>query len=373
MQFIPFAVVPAILFKNPDAPFVTGIVAVATGSALLVEILLSSLRRAPVTAPIVQGETANGDDDGYARGARRVSIGALAVLALAAATGYGSYGIGIGTEQVSPLQPLLTPLRPWSFIAVGLYLYGWREGKLSRKNAILWIVAIAVGELLLALSQAIIAPGAGALFSISAACVLMGLTRARTLIAAMLIGVLVWPTIADIRNQIRLEQGVDAGYARDFEAGERLRMDRLMGLANQFDAPIDIGQPSATDTVRYGLVPRLLDPDRPPLSTGALLNVMMGGTLNSSYTFMLIGNIWIFDGYLGLVAYFVIVALLVAWLYSRRMGPAKSSVLVLAIQYLLWMGGTYPESLIGFFQALVSFCLAWLVFASASFKRGSTI
>jgi hypothetical protein len=366
VQFIPFAVIPAYYFNNPAANFVTSLVLTAALAAFLVEALASPVHKradALIKPPetVIHGAS-------LVTGARRVAVIAMVVAAAATSAGVGAYGVGIGAAQASIAAPILAPLRPWTFVAVGLFLYAWKNDLVGKRETLIWLAALCATELAVGLATARMAPAAGALFAIMVACKIFGLVRFRTLVAAILLGVLVWPTLANFRNQQRIAQGADSNYARDFDAPQRLRMDLLIGSARNYDVPVDVGQPSIVETVgRYGLIPRFVDPDRPQIATGRLLSVLVGSTSTSSYTFMLVGNLWMLEGLWGLIIYPALVALLFKFLLLRRASPLSAGILVLAIYYLSWMGATYPDVVIGFVQAVVAALVAYGLIARTRF------
>lgn len=353
-QYVPFAIVPAYYAGNERADFIAGLLAVAVASAAVVETIAAPLHRRPAPSG-----AAGGPD--VITGARRVAAVAIIVALLSTAAGVGSYSAGIGQTAIPSLGPILTPLRPWTYIATGLLLWSWRAGQCTRASALRWLGALASVELLYGIASARMAPSAAALFTIASGAVIFGLLRGRVLIAAGLVGVLAWPTLAIIRNERRTAAGA-AGFHGGYDAKSRLRMDQLIGTASDYRPGMDVGQPADLDIVRYGLVPRALDPDRPTVATGVLLNELRGGGPFSSYTFMLIGNVWLLGGWIVFVGYWAGVAALIAVLLARReAGPWAAALLVLAVQYLVWMGCTYPDAMIGFLQSLVSLAVAWLL------------
>ena len=176
----------------------------------------------------------------------------------------------------------------------------------------------------------------------------------------MLVGVLAWPALATLRNENRAATGAfEPG--RGYSASDRLRMDLLIGAARPYPAPVEIGQPTGADVLRYGLIPRALDSGRRQISTGRLINQMMGGSPLSSNTFMLIGNVWLLSGPLGLFIYTALTAGVLSIVLMRRTGPYRSALLVLGIHYLAWMGITFPDNLIDLVQSLITVGIAALL------------
>lgn len=359
IQYLPFAVFPAVLYDAPDRGFIITMVLAGVAVAVFVEGILSPLRASTVD---FEKSLARARPGLYV-GARRVAVGGLTSLLLAAATQVGSYAIVVGTSVQSASAPLITPLRPWTLIAAALFLVAWRAGQAPKATVLRWLGALVAAELLFAVYSAIIAPAAAFTLAVAFAAVLVGIFRPRSFLLAIAAGVLLWPLIVDARNEFRTSYGgrsaTSASYIQ-YDAYERLRLDIFLGAAAKFDPIIDVGQPTWTQVLRYGLIPRALDQTRPLLSTGTNLNVAVGGGTTSSYTFTLLGNTYLLSGPLGLAGYLTSLSLLLFALL-RRATAFTFAIAVLVVHQLAWMGSTYPDNVAGFLQTLVSCCLAWLV------------
>ncbi|MGC4794316.1 hypothetical protein ACLQ3H_09390 [Micromonospora saelicesensis] len=165
---------------------------------------------------------------------------------------------------------------------------------------------------------------------------------------------LAWPTLFAVRNDIRVEGGVSV--ADDVSAQDRMRLDLQLAHAAEYDVPVDVGQPGPSEFVRYGLVPRILDADRPTISTGALINQYLGGSATSSYSFLALGNVYFLVGWLGVPVYFAGWAALALLLLRARgaPGPIRLSLFCFVLAGpLLWSSG-YPDAMIAFLQHTVA-------------------
>jgi hypothetical protein len=298
-------------------------------------------------------------------GARRVAVVTIGAALLSATVGLDSYATGIAAQERSVFEPLLSPFRAWPVISVALLLAAWKAGDLTRRRCIGWLAAVA---LVTAATQLIggYAPYAFILI-VAVAIVASGFLRLRLVVLLLAASLFAWPTVAGLRNEVRLNAGAQQ-YVAEYDAGARLRMDRLMAPLAYLDVPVDLGQPSLAQMVRYGLVPRFLDRDRPTVASGRLINVAVGGSDTSSYSLLTIGNVWFFAGPRGLVAFQALLAVYLALLLAGRPGPFRLAVALLAVQDFALMTNTYPDTVASHIQSLVSLVGAVLV-ARVSLRR----
>lgn len=77
-------------------------------------------------------------------------------------------------------------------------------------------------------------------------------------------------------------------------AYDRLRYNEQVSRAAQIpELPVEVGQPDLVEIIRYGLVPRILDPDRPNLGTAKKINAYLGGGTTSAYTFLPVTTLYV--------------------------------------------------------------------------------
>jgi hypothetical protein len=349
LQYLPLAVFPAIVNRNPYLPFILSVVAAGLATSFVVERLFQ--RRALLAEP--------------AKGIRYPKpascwlvavIGAGAVI-LDGSLGGGSYATQVGTTVASPLTTLLTPLVPWLLFGCGFAFASWRAGVMSRWSTTLLIAFAVVVELIATLTIAILAPLMELGFAIAGSLVLVGFFRPRWLWVGLAVAVLVWPVLYAARNATR--QQVSATYIDpQADPTSRLREDLLLEQASIFGQSLHVAQPGPIDILRFGLVPRFLDPGRGDFVAGKALNTAVGGSSNSSLTFTLLGTLWSLNGgYAGVVIYVICVAGAFS-LVVRRLSPARVAFAILMISNLLWIEGIYPANLTGMLQGLVSLAVA---------------
>ncbi|MFJ8580621.1 hypothetical protein [Micromonospora sp. NPDC093277] len=194
----------------------------------------------------------------------------------------------------------------------------------------------------------------GYLFFVASVGVLCGLFRVRGLVIVAAVLLLAWPTIYGIRDDLREDRGV--AVSQEVSAADQLRVDVQLAQVAAIDVPVDLRQPGPADYLRYGLLPRQLDPDRPPITTGSDINQFLGGSANSSYNFLTLGNVYFFGGPLGVVIFYVCWALVAVVLLRWRQapGPARLSLLCFAMGGPLLWSSSYPDTMIAFIQYTVS-------------------
>jgi len=199
---------------------------------------------------------------------------------------------------------------------------------------------------------------------IGAALVLVGFVRLRWLWVGLAVALLVWPLLFGVRNAIRQDITAAAlGNAYGPDALSRAREDLLLERAAIVGDAIYVLEPSAADVLRFGLIPRALDPGRGELSTGKALNVAMGGTSSSSTTFTTLGTIWSLNGgFVGVMIYSGFVAAAFSLVY-RHVTPIRLAIVVLLVYHVIWIESTYPDNIAAVLQGLVSLTAAWALMA----------
>ncbi|GHJ09129.1 hypothetical protein TPA0907_34960 [Micromonospora humidisoli] len=297
--------------------------------------------------------------------ARLVTLTSIAADLLGAYLGRGSIVAQISGElSDAPMVALTKLFSGWGALGFALLVASHLGGRLTRGKLYGWLAALVTTQAVVTMLTALTAPLIAFLFFVVAAGVVCGVFRLRYLLLGTVVMVLLWPSIFDYRNEIRQDQGIEVSDA--VTAADRIRLDRQLTLVAGIDVPVDLGQPGLVDHLRYGLVPRIVDPDRPALSTGQQINQFLGGGPTSASNFLLLGNIWFFDGPVGVLGVHAFwagfVALLLRW--RARPGPARLSLFCLVCSDVLLWSGTYPESTIAFLQHVVSamtvFFLLWL-------------
>jgi hypothetical protein len=364
LQYLALAVLPAVINGNPYLPFILSIVAVGLLTAVLAEWLYGTVTRR---------------DDGTkairypgAIGVWVVTVtGAVALLA-GAWLGARTYATQVGATSASPLTTLLTPLQPWLLIGCAFALASWRAGIMGRRAMIVLIAVALTAQLISGLWLAILAPVMNFALTLGIALVLVGFVRPRWLLVGFAAAILVWPVLYAARNATR-GQVLGSAPQSTLDASSRLREDLLLQLAAVFGDSVKLPQPSAVDILRFGLIPRALDPERGSLPSGTTLSVALGSASTSSSTFTVLGTIWSLDGgYLGVIVYVACVALAFS-LICMRLTPVRLAFAMLLVSDLLWIEATYPDNLAAVLQGLLSLAFAWVLLVGlGALKKGGT-
>lgn len=356
LQYGALAVLPAWRNGNPDVGFVVWIVVAGLFSSLVVETLLRPLH-------YVEGRIRPRSIVTTQAACAVIVIGFIALYG-SAALGARTYATQVGSSSSSPLAALATPFTLWTYVGCGFLLYCFARGDVGRRRTLAWLAAAEAAYLGYALYIGITAPFASFSLALATASLLVGLCKPKWLVVGLLAASLAWPTIYQYRNAHRANASVSSLYGQEVSATDRLREDTLLALARHYPASMHIGQPSALDMARYGLVPSAIDPfNRAELATGKTLNAAVGHSATSSLTFTVLGNIRALGG--GTAAMMLVVGLLsvVFTLVSRELTPIRL-VLVLALtKNLIWVESMYPDGLAGALQAWASGLCALLFIA----------
>ncbi|MEV4830081.1 hypothetical protein AB0K25_17375 [Micromonospora sp. NPDC049257] len=359
-----FIVPSAVLNDNPQTGFIVYLVGLALLGSISVE-----------TFGLLFGHP----DPRWRQGMRQATacypriypVARLVTLTgIAANIGGALLGRGTIVAQVSgdlsdtPLAMLCALFSGWGTLGFALLVASHLSGRLSSAKLYCWLALLVGVESYVAVLTARSAPLVGLVFFVAATGAVCGVLRLRHLLLWTVVLLLLWPAMFEQRNTIRKDYGVVVDT--QVTAADRLRLDSQLTVVAKVEVPVDLGQPKGVDYLRYGLVPRMLDPDRPPISTGQQINQYLGGGSTSAFNFLLLGNIWFFDGPVGVVAVHAFwagfVALLLRW--RGRPGPGRLALFCLVFSDVLLWSGTYPDSTIGFLQHLMSavpvFLLLWL-------------
>lgn len=354
---IPYSILilpQALLYGNEHITFILGVLGLALAGCLPVEALVRTRRRDELLV------ISRGRLESYGGMLRIV---ALLACAVGQVSGIVSASFGVGTvaaqlgliRPLTPVGPLLSIFSTWTVSGAALLVAAYLAGRLTRRALHLCFLAVIVLESVRTAITTITA----SLISLTVYLVILGIfagtLRLRTCVLAVVAVLLVWPTVYELRNAIRQESGVHVSASVD--AFERLRYDQQISrAADILEVPIDIGQPDLQDTLRYGLVPRFLDPDRPTLATGNRINVFLGGSETSSFTFLPVTTLYVLQGPFATVAFYALLAMVlaVALRSGSRLTPGRLVTFgLVSAGPLSWFAG-YPDSTIGCLQGLVA-------------------
>lgn len=363
LQFLPLVVWPAVTHSSPYLRPMVLMIAIAILGAFTGESLLAPLRATapPATdgwASLKLSKAAGGWACVTPRAAKTILIMGLVALMVAPTLGVSTYATQVGFTERSRFAPLVTPLTLWATVGLGLLLFCFWRGTVTATNARIWVAVAVSCHLVYVWQIGLIAPLASFTLTALAAAVFVGLLRLRLLVLAMVCGAILWPFLYEVRNDLRAESGGQGYYGQEITAADRLREDLLLEDALRIGHPLHAGQPSIAEAVRFGVLPRFIDPGRGELSTGRLLSIVHGRSGQSSSTATIVGNVFLFGG--GMVAVFTVPFLVatVVGLLTLRPNPLSLTVVLAMWRTLVWIEAPWPDGIAGTLQVLVSALIA---------------
>lgn len=350
-----FLILPqAVYYDNPKTGFIVYVVALAAGGSAAVETLFLLLR--PPYRKVGDAAAANSRWPRIMRVVRVVAVISVTADVTNAAFGGGTIVTQMtGRAASSPIVALTTPLAGWRYLAVALLASAYLGGYATKKQLCRWVLVVLAGQVAVASFTTITQPVANFISFLALGGILLGLVRVRLVLFIGIILLSAWPVIFALRNDARSDNGVRVSTS--VSATDRLRFDQQMSQASSYSVPANLpGAPGAIEVIRYGLVPRALDPGRPTLSTGMLINDYIGGTRTSSYNFLAVGTVYFIDGPYGVLLFCAAWALAFMLLLRTGGGPGPLRIAVMAFAIIGPLGwtSTYPDSMIGLLQALPS-------------------
>jgi hypothetical protein len=343
----------AIFFGNPATGFILALLAVATLTVVTTELLLVVLRSA--SRGKERDSRSSPASTRALRAARLVAVTSVVADVGAAFLGRGTLLAQVSGEATSsPVAAVAGTIAGWRYLALGLLLYVVRSGIARTATFYRWAAVLLAAQLTVALITTITQPFIAYLTCVVAAGAITRVIPVRHVVVAIMIVFLTWPALFALRNDVRETRGVL--NAASMTAGDRLRVDRQISRVHDFNVPVDLGQPGVAEAVRYGLIPRIFDEDRPSISTGLLINRFMGGTATSADSFLALGNIYFFYGNGGIIINYAIWTTVAAFLLrvDASRSPVPVSLLCLVLAGPLNWSSTYPDSIIGVVQHTVA-------------------
>ncbi|MFF3855562.1 hypothetical protein [Micromonospora sp. NPDC002575] len=348
-------VVPmAVAHDNPETGFIVMLLGLALTGTIVGEVVVRGRRR---TRGQWQRELehANAGHPRLFLLARLVAVVSIAADLVGTLYGRGTIFTQLTGEAArSPVALVSSLFTGWRYVALALLVASLVGGHARRSAFLRWTAALVGIQVVLVLVTAISEPMIAYLSFVVAVTAICGVLRPRHVVIVAAVLFLAWPTLYAVRNEIRADGGVHV--AEEVTAAERLRFDLQVTLAADYDVPVDLNQPGPAEILRYGLVPRLLDPGRPPLSTGAAINDYLFGISTSSYTFLPVGTVYFLDGRRGVVLFYAFWAMVVGILLRVRggPGPVRLSCLALVVGGPLGWTSAYPDAMIGLIQHMVA-------------------
>lgn len=343
----------AVLFSNPQLTFIVGVLALALAGALSVE-LLARPRRPAENLRLSLKQLSR-----YGRPLRTVAlvacfVGQISAIA-SAALGAGTVAAQVGAiKPVSSLTPMLTLFSGWTNVGAALLVAAYLAGLVTRKGLHGYFLLLIGIEFVRTLITTITASLVSLVVYLVILSLFAGTMKIRHCLIAVVAVLLVWPMIFTVRNEIRRDAGVVV--SNSVEAYDRLRYDQQIGRAAGLPSGIDIGQPDPVEMLRYGLLPRVLDRDRPTLSTGNLINRYLGGAATSSFTFLPVTTLFVLEGPWATIVFygFLGAVMFLAIRDGTRLSPVRLVTFGLVSSGPLdWFAG-YPDASILAIQGFVA-------------------
>lgn len=354
---IPYAILiipQALLNSNEHLGFIIGVLALALAGSTLVESFVRVRDRDRLLADSRRTLESYG-------GTLRFT--AFLACAVGQITGVVSAAFGVGTiaAQVGLIRPpaalaqTVSLFSTWTVSGAALLVGAYLAGQLSRRTLHLSFLAIILLEAVRTSFTALTAHFISVLVYLVVLAVFAGTLKVRHCVVAVVAVVLLWPSVYQLRNDIREQSGVRV--VATIGAYDRLRYDEQISRAAQIpEVPIEIGQPDLLDILRYGLVPRLLDPDRPSLGTAKKINAFLGGGTTSAYTFLPVTTLYVLQGPVQTVLFYAALAVIlaVALKCGTRLTPARLIVFGLVSSGPLGWFTSYPDETIVSMQGILA-------------------
>ncbi|MFF5173154.1 hypothetical protein ACFY3U_11005 [Micromonospora sp. NPDC000089] len=344
----------ALLYHNPHLGFIFMLLGLALSGTVTAETLFPGRmsRRGQWQRGLAE---ANARHPRLALIARLVTVVSIAADLVGVSQGRGTIFTQV-TEEVPHSTLALTSslFTGWRYLALALLLASLAGGLMRRRTFLLWTAALIATEVIVVLTTAKSEPLISYLSFAVAMAAICGVIRPRVVVVLVTVLLLAWPTLYAVRNEVRVDGGVQV--SQDVTAEDRLRFDLQVTRAAEYDVPVDLNQPGLADMVRYGLVPRLFDPGRAPISTGNAISRYIDGPSTSAYTFLTMGTVYFLEGWWGVVLFYLGWAILASLLLRAGRGPGPIRLSLFAIVVggpFLWTSA-YPDTVIGYLQYAVA-------------------
>lgn len=348
-QLAGMVALPAVLNGTQPLGLILGICGLAVIVAAYCELLMLPLR--PVVKPFKPVSL---------KAARFIlAVGAVAELG-STLGGRGTYAVQLGSDIEGSFVTLLSPFAVWLLFGAVLYLWLYREGLITRRKALAVVAAVSVIETWVGFERAIFGQAASFVLTLLVMSVFVRLIRLRVIVVVLLLIPIFWPPIYGIRDAIRLET---VGHGTSVSANDalgRLQLDKLMANVGALGVrPAGLNPPSALTLIRTGILPRFIDRDRPPLDTGTRMSVALGGSATNSQTATMFGNAYVLEGWFGVVAVAVALAITMG-AALRRKSPWALIFTALIYWYGISFNASYPNALTQILQASTSLLFVYL-------------
>lgn len=350
VQLLAMIVVPAIVKNTEPLGLIVGICLATIAVAFYVELVLQPLRPPAGGASSITPSAA----------VTILTIGMLATI-ISALGGRGSYAVQIGIAHESPVVAITTPFTVWMLVGVGIFLWLFRRGEVSRKSAVWVAILVCCAAIWEGLYRAILGQSVALIVTVLVLSVLARLVRFRVIVIALLLIPILWPPIYEAREALRRATTNSSAITTGSSPLDRLQLDDQMAQISQLvPRPQGLEAPDLLSLIRIGLLPGFLDDEsRPTLDTGSRLSVALGGSSTNSQSATMLGNIFIFEGWLGVVFFAAILAIAMRWVLARD-SPWAFAYAGLIYLSAISFNASYPDVIPRLLQATVSMGIAVL-------------
>ena len=360
-QYVSLVLYPAVIHQTSPISTILIICTVAICSAFVIELLLMPIQTSRIAHPCVSSSIAK----------PIIVVGWIAqgAIALTGQLGYASQISGGGR---SSLASLATPFQYWPLLGLSLIFYAFQQGKFRRINLLLWTAATLLVQLLVSMKEGRLAPLFVLILTLVLIGLIVGLIRLRMVVLFLALVPIFWPILYTARNQIRASEGASSAEQALHSPSQRLRLDLELAQVNDFSSiPANLPLPGIVTLFRFGLIPSVLDRTRGTIDSAGLISIAMGGPSTNSASLTTLGELYVEQGFQGLIIYGSATALMVGYLIRRR-GPWTLSIIAITVSQILWIEETVPDFLAGFLQSLASLFALWIVvkvLSSGNFRR----
>lgn len=358
VQCLALIVIPAIIKVTEPLGLIVAICVVAVAVAFYVELMMQ-----PLAMPHARGAAVS------VRGSATVLVIGMIAVIVSTLGGQGSYAVQLGLAAESPLVGLSAPFTVWALFGTALYLWLFRHGRVTR-TAATWVVVVASALFLWeGLTRAILGQSAALILTVLVMSVFAKLFRLRVIIVILLLIPVLWPPIYDLRDSVR--RAISGGPASVSANAplERLQLDTQMAnIASLVPRPTGLEALDLLTLIRIGVIPGFLDPARPSVDTGSRMSVALGGAPTNSQSATMLGNVFIFEGWVGIGLLAAVLALTMGFLL-RRDNPWALATVGLVYWHAMSFNSAYPDVVPRILQGLVSMGVAYVLVRVLSRER----
>lgn len=348
VQYGAMVLFPALVKETQPLSLIVFICTTALITAFVIEALLSPL-----------GDRRPRPSNAGLRSARSVLLIGWLALVGTGLTGAGSYAVQIGTATRSPIASLLTPFSAWPVFGLALYFWLYRQLKVERREVLVMSLVTCSLYVALGLYRAILGQAFAAIAAILFTAAVYKLVTLRVLVGILLVVSLAWAPVYQFRDELRARVSGPGAVVSAGDPLQRLQLDEQMSiLGSLLPRPPGLDSPTAQTLIRTGLLPSVVDPDRPPIDTGSRISVALGGRANNAQSATMLGNVYLFGSAPALVLVTISLALAMAFAV-RSASPWALMFAALVYLYALSFNATYPDFIPKILQALVSMSVAY--------------